>query len=109
MKDTKTVRIGAGIDFTDPQSSLAPWYAQVSHVLTALILGLIFLLVSWFPLWHTDIWGHVRFGEEIVRQRGWPAQEPLAIRGPGRTIKKKRWGLVRSQPAPLKTRVKVVG
>ena len=71
------MQVGAGIDCTTPPSSRASWSCQVSHVLTALILGLIFLLVCWYPLWHTDLWGHLRFGEQIVRQRGWPAHEPF--------------------------------
>lgn len=70
--------IGAGIDFTDPNSPLAPFYMQVSHVLLVAFLALVFAAVSLaVPVWHTDVWAHLRFGEEIVRNRALPAHEPF--------------------------------
>ncbi len=70
--------VGAGIDFTDPNSPLAPYYLRVSHLLAAVFLALFFAVFTLIiPIWHTDVWAHLRFGEEIVRQRGLPEHEPF--------------------------------
>jgi hypothetical protein len=69
--------LGAGLDFTDPASPLARYYARGSHVAAAALLGLVFLVVSRIPLWHTDIWGHLAYGRWIVNHGGLPASEPL--------------------------------
>src|SRR5262249_5928982 len=42
----------------------------------ALLVG-VFLLVNFLPLWHTDIWGHLKFGQWIVDNRRLPAHEPF--------------------------------
>src|SRR3712207_1260895 len=75
--DGETIVVGAGIDFTDPNSPLAPLYFRVSHVLAIVLLALTFVLLTWVPVYHTDVWGHLRFGEEIVRQRRLPEREPF--------------------------------
>src|SRR5262245_36462064 len=69
--------LGAGIDFTDPNSPLAPYYLRASHLVAVALLGGIVILYSWFPLWHTDIWGHLKFGQWIVEHRELPEREPL--------------------------------
>lgn len=43
----------------------------------ALGLGLLFVALSFRPLWHTDIWGHLAYGRWIVTNRSVPATEPL--------------------------------
>jgi hypothetical protein len=70
--------LGAGIDFTDPHSPLAPLYLRGSHLVALLLLGLVFLLYNFVPLWHTDIWGHLKFGRWIVEHRALPAHEPFS-------------------------------
>ncbi len=70
-------RLGAGIDFTDPSSPLAPYYLKSADVVGALILGLIIFYYGLLPLWHTDVWGHVRFGQWILDYRGFPDREPF--------------------------------
>jgi hypothetical protein len=47
--------LGAGIDFSDPNSPLARYYCRSSHVAAAVVLGLIFVFFGFVPLWHTDI------------------------------------------------------
>jgi hypothetical protein len=70
--------VGAGIDFTDPNSPLAPYYFRVSHVVAAAFLGVVFAAMTHLvPVWHTDVWGHVRFGEEIVKTMRLPEYEPF--------------------------------
>ncbi len=71
------VQIGAGIDFTDPNSPLAPYYLRATDVAAAAFLTMVFSLITLsIPLYHTDIWAHLRFGEEIVQGR-WPQHEPF--------------------------------
>jgi hypothetical protein len=69
------VTLGAGFDFTDPSSSLAPLYVRGAHLATAVFLAVVFVYVSLFPVWHTDVWGHLRFGEYIVQQGQLPEHE----------------------------------
>ena len=43
---------------------------------TAIVaLTAVFVLLSLQPVWHTDVWGHLRFGEYIVEQRRLPEHE----------------------------------
>jgi hypothetical protein len=70
--------LGAGIDFADPKSPLAPLYGRYSLIVTAALLGLLFVFISHSRVWHTDVWAHLRFGEEIVRQGRLPAHESFA-------------------------------
>jgi hypothetical protein len=80
--DEDLIIVGAGIDFTDPNSPLAPFYLRTTHVVLAAFLGLFFAIFSHFPVWHTDVWAHLRFGKEIVddiaNQHRLPGHEPFA-------------------------------
>src|SRR5947209_7600203 len=69
------VVLGAGFDFANPHSRLAPLYLHNSHIVAVALLGVLFVLLTHTPVWHTDVWAHLRFGEEIVRQRGLPEHE----------------------------------
>jgi hypothetical protein len=69
--------IGAGIDFTDPNSPLARFYLRTAHVLAVAVVGVVFVLVSHVHLWHTDVWGHVRYGQWMVEHRAIPDREPF--------------------------------
>lgn len=64
--------IGAGLDFTSPDSPLAPYYLRTSDVLGVLLLCLMFVVLSLVPLWHTDVWGHLQSGRWIVSHGPWP-------------------------------------
>ncbi len=73
------VVVGAGIDFTDPNSPLAPYYLQASHLVATALLCAFFLYYSIVcPLWHTDIWGHLKFGERLVQTWTFPEHEPFS-------------------------------
>ncbi|MBX7105491.1 MAG: hypothetical protein K1X57_15505, partial [Gemmataceae bacterium] len=67
--------VGAGIDFADPDGPLAPLYLRNGHVVTAILLAAIFVLLNFARLNHTDIWGHLRFGEAMLDSRTFPAGE----------------------------------
>ena len=69
--------VGAGIDLSDPNSPLAPFYLRTSHVVLAGLLALFFAVFTHFPIWHTDVWAHLRFGQEIVRLGGLPKHKPF--------------------------------
>jgi hypothetical protein len=63
-------------DFTDPHSPLAPYYFQTSHVLATLVIVVIFAFFNLMcPLWHSDVWGHLKIGEWIAANRELPARE----------------------------------
>jgi hypothetical protein len=69
--------IGAGLNFSDPDSPLAPYYLQAGHVFAVVLLGAVFLFFTSLPLWHTDIWGHLDFGRWILQHRCLPDREPF--------------------------------
>lgn len=46
-------------------------------LLLGLLLGLVAFLAGILPLWHTDFWGHLRFGETILEQ-GLFEREPIS-------------------------------
>jgi hypothetical protein len=67
--------IGAGFDFSDPSSPLAPFYLRGSAVAAVTLLALVFVLLCYVPLWHTDVWGHLKFGQWIVVNRMLPERD----------------------------------
>jgi hypothetical protein len=67
--------LGAGINFADPNSRLAPLYLRTSGVVAAAALAAVFLLMTYVRVWHTDVWAHLRFGEYMVQQRQLPTRE----------------------------------
>lgn len=69
--------VGAGIDFTDPNSPLARYYLRNSHVALAIALTMIFVIVGHMRLWHTDVWAHAAYGRYIVEHLRLPKHELL--------------------------------
>ena len=68
--------LGAGFDFADPNSPLAGLYLRSGHVFAAVALTAVFTLLTLvLRVWHTDVWGHLRFGESIVKERKLPERE----------------------------------
>lgn len=45
------------------------------HVAATALLALVFVFISNAAVWHTDVWGHLRFGEYIVREHRLPEHE----------------------------------
>ncbi|MCA9094857.1 MAG: hypothetical protein KDA68_15330 [Planctomycetaceae bacterium] len=43
----------------------------------ALVLGLTFWFCCLRPVWHTDVWGHLSYGEWILSHKQVPSTEPL--------------------------------
>lgn len=69
--------LGAGIDWSDPNSPLAPYYLTVAGISAFIVAGLAFLLLSTAPLLHTDFWAHLKYGEWITANGKLPDHEPL--------------------------------
>jgi hypothetical protein len=74
--DAEPLHIGAGFDFSDPNSPLAPYYCGLSHIGAVAFLAFVFLFFGVLtPLAHTDIWGHLKYGEWIVKHHSLPDRE----------------------------------
>jgi hypothetical protein len=71
-------QLGAGIDWSDPNSPLAPYYMTRGGLVAVGVLGLALFILSILPLWHTDFWVHLKYGEWIVANRALPDREPLS-------------------------------
>jgi hypothetical protein len=76
--EEELIVVGAGLDLSDPNSPLAPLYLRTSHVVLAGLLAAFFAAFTHFPVHHTDVWAHLRFGQEIVRHRALPRHEPFS-------------------------------
>ena len=71
-------RVGAGYDFSDPNGPLAPYYMRTIHIVAVAVIAIIFALASYFPLWHTDVWGHMKYGQWMVEHGKIPDREPFS-------------------------------
>ncbi len=58
--------LGAGLNLSDPNSPLAPYFVPIGHVLATVIVAAVFIFLNFVPLNHTDIWAHLKFGEHIL-------------------------------------------
>ncbi|MCA8995689.1 MAG: hypothetical protein KDA80_01850 [Planctomycetaceae bacterium] len=56
-----------------------PPHLQASRPVVALatVLGFLFIFLSFRPLWHTDLWGHLSYGRWIWQNGHLPVTEPL--------------------------------
>ncbi|MEZ6053629.1 MAG: hypothetical protein R3C02_19925 [Planctomycetaceae bacterium] len=70
-----------------------PQWLQGSRVLAlwTAVLGLLYLVLSYQPLWHTDIWGHLSYGRWIWEQGRLPDVEPLMPLSIGMTYIDTAW------------------
>jgi hypothetical protein len=50
-------------------------YFTGALVVATAFLALVFVVLSHQQVWHTDVWGHLRFGEYIVREHRLPEHE----------------------------------
>ncbi|MEZ6061309.1 MAG: hypothetical protein R3C19_13275 [Planctomycetaceae bacterium] len=55
------------------------------------ILGTLLLVFANRPLWHTDLWDHVNYGERILRARSLPSTEPLLPLASGMPMVNTAW------------------
>src|SRR5690606_12019914 len=65
------------IDFTDPNSPLAPYYLRAGQVVVIGLFVLLYLYYNILPLWHTDVWEPLGVGRWIAQHGRLPEQDPL--------------------------------
>lgn len=65
--------------------------SRSSTVLVA-VLGITFLVMNFYPLWHTDLWGHLSYGRWIIENGQLPATEPLMPLAEGVPMVNTAWG-----------------
>src|SRR5262245_47849006 len=70
--------LGAVIDWADPNSPPPPLYMTAGGVVGVVVLGLALVVLAHGPLWHTDFWVHLKYGERIASERAIPDREPLS-------------------------------
>ncbi len=68
---------GAGRTPTGSSSSLASYSLSNSTAAAAALLGLVLSFYAVAPLWHTDVWAHLRFARWIVEHGSSPGREPF--------------------------------
>ncbi len=73
--DDDDFKLGAGIDLADPNGPLAPYYLSPAGVLLVLFLAFVFFVLSRGHVYHTDVWGHLRFGEYMAETGRLPTRE----------------------------------
>lgn len=78
-KDSEPIAepLGAGFNFADPNSPLAPYYLRTADLIGIVLLAAIVWFYSQIPLWHTDIWGHALYGEWFLNLGSFASHEPF--------------------------------
>ena len=85
MSDSHDKPLGPGIDWADPRSRLAGLYLTPGGVAGVAVLCVLTLVLATGPLWHTDFWSHLRYGEVMAATGRRPDREPLTpFAAPGR-------------------------
>ncbi|MCL6501081.1 MAG: hypothetical protein K6T86_00260 [Pirellulales bacterium] len=71
----------------------AAWAARFTplHLAYALVLGGLFLYFNYLPLFHTDLWGHVAFGEWILEHQALPTEDPWQPLAEGMPLVDSAW------------------
>lgn len=73
--------------------NIVPSRGGVSAVQTLMIAGLclLFLYHNYLPLFHSDLWGHVSYGEWILQYRQLPAEDPFTPLAEGVPVVATAW------------------
>src|SRR5688572_20372363 len=65
-------------DLPQLQPVLSERYAlELKHLIVTLWFGLFLMYHSYTPLFHSDIWGHVAYGNWILDHHALPAEDPF--------------------------------
>jgi hypothetical protein len=59
----------------EKRSHLSRFRLRGSYAAAAIGLTLLFVWFTYLPVWHTDVWGHLRFGEYMVTHGQLPQHE----------------------------------
>ena len=63
---------------SDLRSPLARYWLRTSDLIAVALLAIMLVLLSIVPLWHTDVWAHVKFGQWMVEHGRLPDHEPFS-------------------------------
>jgi hypothetical protein len=77
-------------DVLTPKLS-AHWALDGRHLLLAAGFALLFMHHNYLPLFHSDIWGHVAYGNWILDHRALPAEEPFVSLAEGVPVVDTAW------------------
>jgi hypothetical protein len=61
------------------------------HVAVTALFAALFLYLAYIPLWHTDLWGHVVYGNWILDHRALPAEDPFLPLAEGMRVVDNAW------------------
>ncbi len=62
----------------DRSGGRRPWYAvRAGTAIYVIALSISFAILSRVPLWHTDLWGHLQYGEIICTRQALPKTDPI--------------------------------
>jgi hypothetical protein len=54
------------------------WFRSTpASALSTFLIGIVFILMASRPLWHTDLWDHLNYGQNILATRSVSVTEPL--------------------------------
>ena len=68
---------------------------RTSSASCVFLVGLVIILVLFFgsaPLWHSDLWDHINYGQRIIDTGSIPATEPLLPLAEGMPMVNTAWG-----------------
>jgi hypothetical protein len=69
-----------------PRTALQP-----RHLAVVSAFGLFFLYLSYLPLWPTDLWSHVIYGQQILKTRHLPTVDPTMPLAQGMAVVDTEW------------------
>jgi len=69
----------------------ARYALQRKHVVLVAALAGFFLYLNYIPLWHTDLWSHVAYGEWIIEHGELPTSEPFMPLARGMRVIDSAW------------------
>lgn len=61
------------------------------HVVLVAALAGFFLYLNYIPLWHTDLWSHVEYGQWILEHRELPTNDPFVPLAKGMQVVDSAW------------------
>lgn len=71
---------------------IPPQYAlRGKHVMLVAALAAFFLYLNYIPLWHTDLWSHIDYGQWILEHRELPNAEPFMPLAKGMRVVDSAW------------------
>ena len=61
------------------------------HLVGLALFGFLLLYLNYLPLWHTDLWSHVSYGQWILDHRALPDKEPFLPLATGMPVVDSAW------------------